>query len=224
MTEDFLRTYFLRVILLSCLFSDAFSIQVAVGNGATFHVERLPRELQGEVYSLRGYINSVMEVVRSHGVQESSFPTADSIPSPATTKLPISSVVYGSYPSGSTDPTSFAGSFIITIGDVSGGQSGFHEITKGASFRFDPEVVGNQIANWQCYTDIESAENLYPGHIEPKEGSSCPLLNNLGEVFTGCIHISAENEDTPPFAWNDYFQSGDYSIGNGWKTIYPPES
>ena len=199
------------LLLFTLSFDSAHSISFEVGRGAYFLPENMPRGLQQDVYSLRGYISAVMEKIRTYGTVEGSFPGSEEIPLPSVTSVPLSDLLYASYPTGGGDP---AGAFIITIGDTTVARSGIHEFVMGSKFRFDPQLVGDQIANWQCYTDLENVQNLYPGHEEPTEGSTCALLQNLGEIFTGCLHYDGDD---------DLFNPSTVSAPNdGWIDVYDP--
>ncbi len=175
-----------------------------MGNGASFLVDQFPRAIQQEVYAARGYISAVMETVRNYynNTCEGSFPCTGSfpgasvIPSPETTSLPIAEMIYGSFPLASQG----GGTFVITFGQTDVSRPLTHHFVEGAKFAFVPQVSGNTIANWQCYTDLEDMDtNLYPGYNPPHEGSTCPLLVNLGEVFSGCLNqLNSDTTLNPP--------------------------
>lgn len=198
------------VFFLTVFFSvHGFAIPFEVGRGAYFLPDKMPRSLQQDVYSIRGYISAVMEKIRTHGVSEATFPGSEDIPLPTITSVPVSEVLYASFSQGGSDPS---GAFIITIGETNQSRSGIHDFVLGARFRFDPQVVGDQIAQWQCYTDLENMGNLYPGHVMPEEGSGCSLLENLGEVFTGCIHYDGDNAILNPTIETENSE--------GWMSVY----
>ena len=218
------------VLILTFVSSKTESMSFTVGQGAGFSNEKVIRDIQGDIFKIRGYINSVIEKIRIYyeTTNPGVFPGSEEIPSPEIGSFPISKVIYGSgtYQEANT-PESVPGVFIIRMERVGTG-SEISDKTNGATFRFEPKGDGNQLVQVQCYTDLEDiGGTLYLGYTEPAVGSAPESTKNLGEVFSNCIHIPNDSEDAP-FIFDDilgYDADPAWNLDppgqtSGWMSVY----